>query len=670
MIDIFDKLNAAYGDKTLADSDQIKDKKFGKKQDVLNKEILDPDDPNSLKSKVDSFNGIVIDPDNVVSTDKSDIEVGSSKIPTGNAVAGALSDAVLKAGVFDISAYNLTNDQPTPYADLEAALGNNGENVPEAVRKGGMQVKFIQGSVGSSDNKYVQYRLMSDEWSTNTDDWSFCGDDVLEENPEFIKAVTDKKYKVLYGVRKNGDFFFGAGCPKQIRDAIDTKVDKESGKSLIDEDFASMQSFEDNQEWLQVFTDRNGKIIEGTKKDKKVINLPLECPTLDKIRDSIPWYGKTAITLGDSHSQRREEWMPKLCKMLGMEFLESLNSQIPVGNVTPPAYEMYINAMTAQVAALISLKSVAIPDVIFIENVHYFYTDSPSAFPFKPSSMELVGEYNMTKAEEIAYFNEHFNEIVTSVQDKEPRKVIKTVINGKTCTVTFSASSISSGTFEITLDGVTISTELTAGMTLAQAVNKIMEWQFGDYTDWVNVSKTDNSITFRYNGEGQAAFNFSYNAGGTGLSASAGSITDIGESIYRYYASNTMGGWNTFSKWIRVVDWYQGYMQNKGVMEMLQENFPESIIVVLGIPNWRMTQSDFDDLDYYEFTHTESFLLSQSRKEGFLECGKMYDCKTVDVEELSGISPINYLTFYNPDEVHPKPVGYERWAETIAKELG
>lgn len=92
MIDIFDKLNAAYGDQTLADSDQIKDKKFGKKQDVLNKEILDPNDPNSLKSKVDSFNGIVIDPDNAVSTDKSDIEAGSSKIPTGNAVAGALAD--------------------------------------------------------------------------------------------------------------------------------------------------------------------------------------------------------------------------------------------------------------------------------------------------------------------------------------------------------------------------------------------------------------------------------------------------------------------------------------------------------------------------------------------------------------------------------------------------
>lgn len=188
MIDIFDKLNAAYGDNTLADSDQIKDKKFGKKQDVLNKEILDPDDPNSLKSKVDSFNGIVIDPDNVVSTDKSDIEVGSSKIPTGNAVAGALSDAVLKAGVFDISAYNLTNDQPTPYADLEAALGNNGENVPKAVRKGGMQVKFIQGSVGSSDNKYVQARCMAQNFTTDVTQWQGVDDEPTAGSDNLVKS--------------------------------------------------------------------------------------------------------------------------------------------------------------------------------------------------------------------------------------------------------------------------------------------------------------------------------------------------------------------------------------------------------------------------------------------------------------------------------------------------
>ena len=65
-------------------------------------------------------------------------------------------------GVFDISAYNGTS-----YADLSAALGTNGANIPQNLRKGGMSVKFVQ----SSDNKYVQYRLMSDTFNTTVANW-------------------------------------------------------------------------------------------------------------------------------------------------------------------------------------------------------------------------------------------------------------------------------------------------------------------------------------------------------------------------------------------------------------------------------------------------------------------------------------------------------------------
>lgn len=69
--------------------------------------------------------------------------------------------------VFDISAYN----NNTKYADLAAALGSNGANVPSTLRHGGMTVKFVQ----SSDSKYVQYRYMSsyiaDADFTNVDNW-------------------------------------------------------------------------------------------------------------------------------------------------------------------------------------------------------------------------------------------------------------------------------------------------------------------------------------------------------------------------------------------------------------------------------------------------------------------------------------------------------------------
>lgn len=70
-------------------------------------------------------------------------------------------------GAFDISAYHATGGVLAKYADLTAALGTGGANIPDDLRKGGMSVKFVQ----SSDNKYVSYFLTKDTWSTNTDYW-------------------------------------------------------------------------------------------------------------------------------------------------------------------------------------------------------------------------------------------------------------------------------------------------------------------------------------------------------------------------------------------------------------------------------------------------------------------------------------------------------------------
>ena len=63
--------------------------------------------------------------------------------------------------VYDISA----NHADTKYADLAAALGTNGANIPQSLQRGGMSIKFVQ----SSDNKYVQYLYVG----TSTDDADF-----------------------------------------------------------------------------------------------------------------------------------------------------------------------------------------------------------------------------------------------------------------------------------------------------------------------------------------------------------------------------------------------------------------------------------------------------------------------------------------------------------------
>ena len=75
--------------------------------------------------------------------------------------------------VFDVSEYN----SDATYETLAAALAA----VPESVQRGGMSIKFVQSS--DKKNKYVQYRLMADGWSTTETDWQGVdGEPTLNSN--------------------------------------------------------------------------------------------------------------------------------------------------------------------------------------------------------------------------------------------------------------------------------------------------------------------------------------------------------------------------------------------------------------------------------------------------------------------------------------------------------
>jgi len=95
-------------------------------------------------------------------------------------------------GVFDISAYHATGGTLATYADLSAALGTNGANVPPAYRKGGMSVKFVS----SSDNKYVLYFLNNDEWSSSEVDWEKINleDEISQLGKNLGKALNKNTY--------------------------------------------------------------------------------------------------------------------------------------------------------------------------------------------------------------------------------------------------------------------------------------------------------------------------------------------------------------------------------------------------------------------------------------------------------------------------------------------
>lgn len=141
------------------------------------------------------------------------------------------------------------------------------------------------------------------------------------ENPEWVRVVTDSQDKILYGVKTDGKFYFGDGCPPQVQEYVQsqidaigidallaTKVDKATGKSLIDADFASSQSVIESPDWLEVKTDKDGRIMEGITIDgkkkvfidaifnKAAINeLSLSVPGYKTLKENLYTYGDRGI---------------------------------------------------------------------------------------------------------------------------------------------------------------------------------------------------------------------------------------------------------------------------------------------------------------------------------------------------------------------------------------
>lgn len=91
-----------------------------------------------------------------------------------------------KAIIFDVS----VNNDGAVFESLQALLRSPDLStiIPTSVRHGGMTIRFIQGSEQSSDNKYVQYRLMSDTFNTTPSNWQGVDDEPTAGSENLVKS--------------------------------------------------------------------------------------------------------------------------------------------------------------------------------------------------------------------------------------------------------------------------------------------------------------------------------------------------------------------------------------------------------------------------------------------------------------------------------------------------
>ena len=98
-------------------------------------------------------------------------------------------------------------------------------------------------------------------------------------NEEYLLAVLDNDNKILFGVKRNGNFEWAKGLSKELKAILDSKadsvtvdslllekVDKEEGKSLISSTFAEGVEY-DNTEFLYALKDSDGHVLVTVGKD-------------------------------------------------------------------------------------------------------------------------------------------------------------------------------------------------------------------------------------------------------------------------------------------------------------------------------------------------------------------------------------------------------------------
>lgn len=158
---------------------------------------------------------------------------------------------------FDISELNATENPHilATYTNLSAAL----KALPDKFRKGGMSVKFVQ----SSDNKYVQYRLIANSWRTDTYFWERYNDIATSNQQDSDLDISDEQENVLV-------IFQNGGIKTKNFDSSKDATEKERGL-MSAADKTKLNTIEEGAEVNDIITDDVNVDLNISDENDKVL---------------------------------------------------------------------------------------------------------------------------------------------------------------------------------------------------------------------------------------------------------------------------------------------------------------------------------------------------------------------------------------------------------------
>ena len=94
------------------------------------------------------------------------------------------------------------------------------------------------------------------------------------ENPEWVYVVCDKEDKILFGVKQDGEFYFGAGVPPQVQEYVMAKIQEFSPENY-DQVIAFLQDFLGSDTTLKMLLDAKADKEDVEKIENRLNKLNL-----------------------------------------------------------------------------------------------------------------------------------------------------------------------------------------------------------------------------------------------------------------------------------------------------------------------------------------------------------------------------------------------------------
>lgn len=531
-----------------------------------------------------------------------------------------------------------------------------------------MTVSFVS----TSDNKYVQYRLMSDSFNTTPANWQGVDDEPTALSENLVKSG---------GVYNTFNNKFDNITKKDI-DVTDT------GSEIIilddnDKEVVNMKTAGDSVDEEQCWCDNTGTDIYAKINKNGIYAKAYKDLNGHDITTGQKYKGWEIFSIWDSLGQLGI-WQEKLSELCGANFDKALNSSLlSIGGRYLLDYNYSEHCGQYAIKYLVeNYNSRAQKGLIFLENVH----DRPPVGSLNDIPYFITTAY--TLPDTYATAQDAYDALFVAANRAQftpiPCACIKAYFTTiKTTLVLTTLPSVGNfyvvekknGT-EVGRYGVNVNAE----DTLSDVLGHIAEYEYQNLVARV----VQNTVVFTHYSNDIITLELIEN--GTGI---AGTFTDSrasgNEAIS--FVSKNINEWNDDTKWVYTAN-VSLYSKLKGILEYLQENLPYAKVFLVmptysnlqnatARPEWYYPDGSFNVAAWKNFVSSSYDVgnkLYQDCINAYKEIGELYGIECIDLMNNVGISPINWLSYYTYDNSHPimvngKYPAYEKWAEYINKNL-